>query len=329
MNSDTTVSEQAGILRVAAFRGMQPTGIAICGDGRKFVCFPRWRECVPYSVAELLPDGRLRPYPDPEANDWELGRPLVPNRFVCVQSVAARKGKLYVLDTKNPSMKELIDVPTIYAYDLGTDRLEKRYRLESAKIPSYINDLRVDDAKGKIYLTDSGVGGILVVDIATGENFRVLDNHPFTTAESDHLVADGRRYEAVVHSDGIALDRVNGILYFHALTGYTLYGIPTAQLIEGRVDERNAFCMRTPACDGMIMDERGTLYMGDLERNAIVCLRPGEPEIRTLAQGGDIRWPDTFALHGGELYFTNSRIPEAQGDISQMEFTVDKIRLPQ
>ncbi len=325
----TMVADRVGTLPVTSFRGMQPTGITICEKGRMFVCFPRWRDGVPYSVTEVLGDGSHKPYPDERTNRWENGDPLDAGRFVCVQAVLASCGKLYVLDTKNPSRREIIDIPAIYMYDLYNDQWVKTLRLTYSVLPhSYVNDLRVDELTGKIFLTDSGAPGLIVVDSETGENYRVLDRHPYTEAETDRLMPEGRRYDATVHADGIAIDRRQGILFFHALSGYTLYGIPIGQLVSRRIYEGTIFRMRTPATDGMIMDQRGYLYMGDLERNAIVYCKPGRTKIRTLAEGGDIRWPDSFAIYDGDLYFTNSRIPEAEGDISRMEFTVNKIKLP-
>lgn len=328
MDNSSTVQEK--VETVVSFKGIQVTGITICEKGRMFVNFPRWRDGVPYSVAEVMNDGTHRPYPDPQTNRWENGDAVDPHKFVCVQSVVAYRGILYVLDTKNPSMKEIVDTPAIYAYDLKTDTPLRTYLLgDSTKKHSYTNDLRVDDKTGKIYLTDSGAPGLIVVDMESGENYRVLDDHAYTTAEFSFFMPGGRPYEGTIHSDGIALDRRNDILYFHALTGYTLYGIPTAQLIDRRIDDQRISSLKTPAPDGMIIDDKGRLYMGDLEKNAVVYLTPDRREIRTLARGGNISWPDTFTIYNGELYFTNSRIHEAVGDISEMEFTVDKIKLPQ
>ncbi|WP_294474091.1 L-dopachrome tautomerase-related protein [uncultured Bacteroides sp.] len=321
--------EQNRMEEVVSFKGIQVTGITICEKGRMFVNFPRWRDGVPFSVAEVMKDGSHKPYPDKEINTWENGDEIAPDKFVCVQSVVAYMGKLYVLDTKNPSMKQVLDVPTIYVYDLPTDKLIRTYKLaDSTKQSSYTNDLRVDDKAGKIYLTDSGAPGLIVVDIESGENYRVLDGHPFTTAEVNHINAGGKGYDGTIHSDGIALDRKNDILYFHALTGYTLYGIPTSQLINREIDEDKIFRMKTPSPDGMIMDKDGNLYMGDLENSAVVYLTSDREEIHTLVKGGNISWPDTFAIYEDELYFTNSRIHEAVGDISEMSFPVDKVKLP-
>lgn len=226
-------------------------------------------------------------------------------------------------------MGTTVTTPTLYVYDLGTNKLERAYTLPtSTKSKSYVNDLRVDHRNGVVYFTDSNEPGLIVLNLETGENYRMLDNHPFTTAEQDFITVEGKKREGKVHSDGIALDQKNDILYFHALTGKTLYGIPTKQLIDRKLDESQVVKMQTPSPDGMIMDDKGNLYMGDLEKNRIVYLTPDRKEIKVLVSQGDIRWPDTFSIHDGYLYYTNSRISEVDGDISEMTFTVNKVKLP-
>lgn len=316
------------IIPVTSFKGIQVTGITVAENGRFFANFPRWRKGVPFSVVEVKENGEPREYPDKATNQWEIGDIPDPDKFICVQSVVAYRNKLYILDTKSPLMQGTVAVPTIYVYDLATDQLVKAYPLERSTCKnSYTNDLRVDDKKGKIYLTDSGAPGLIVVDMESGENYRILDGHRFTTAETDHLQIGDVTYQGTVHSDGIALDRENDILYFHALCGYTLYGVPTDQLIREEVDEKEIFQMKTPAPDGMILDEKGNLYLGDLEKSAVCYLPPDRKEVKTLVEGGDISWPDTFSVYDGYLYYSNSRLHEAQGDISGMIFTVNKIKL--
>lgn len=326
----TVSAQDEAIIPVTAFRGAQATGITISENGRMFVNFPRWREGVPFSVVEVLADGTHRPYPDRVTNEWEVGQNVNRDKFICVQTVKAHGNNLYVLDTRNPLRKGTITVPTLFVYDLLTDKLIKTYPLAtSTKSYSYVNDLQVDTKKNKIYLTDSGAPGLIVLDIPTGDNFRVLDDHRFTSAEREYIVVNGKKHEGKSHCGGIALDPKADILYFHALTGYTLYGVPTDQLISGNIDEANVFKMRTPAPDGMILDDKGNLYMGALENNAIVYITPDKSEIRILSSEGDISWPDTFTIHNGYLYYTNSRAHEVLDDVSDMEFTVNKIKLPE
>ena len=59
------------VVEVAAFEGKQPAGIAVSHTGRTFVTFPWWSDRPEDSVAELLPDGTLKPFPSPYWNDWD------------------------------------------------------------------------------------------------------------------------------------------------------------------------------------------------------------------------------------------------------------------
>ena len=79
---------------------------------------------------------------------------------------------------------------------------------------------------------------------------------------------------------------------------------------------------RTPAPDGLWYDaERGLTYMADLERQAVVSVSDAG-EVRVLAQGDHIGWADTFSMHDGWLYFTNSKLPQAGSNVSGMVFPV-------
>lgn len=53
----TTETDRVGIFPVASFRGVQPTGIAICERGRMCVWFPRRHDGVSCSVTEIFGDG--------------------------------------------------------------------------------------------------------------------------------------------------------------------------------------------------------------------------------------------------------------------------------
>jgi pimeloyl-ACP methyl ester carboxylesterase len=84
----------------------QVTGVAVTADGRRFVNFPRWTDDAPISVAEVMKDGSLKPYPDAKWNNWRNARANelpVGDYFVCVQSVVADgHGNLWVLDPGAP-----------------------------------------------------------------------------------------------------------------------------------------------------------------------------------------------------------------------------------
>jgi sugar lactone lactonase YvrE len=313
--------------QVAVFKGIQVTGIAVSDKGRIFANFPRWREPIPFSVVEVFQDGTYAPYPNTAWNVLKTNQGKENNTFVAIQSVVAEGQSLYVLETSNPQFKGVQDHPKLYVFDLNSNQLKHTYLFskESYHKNSYINDLRIDIKRQLVYCTDSGVGGIVVLDLKTGTSKRYLDQHKVTMAEKDQLNCSNGIWKNTVHSDGIEFDAKNDMLYFHALTAYTLYGIKIDQLIKN--DASEIIAIPTAAPDGLIMDKKGNLYYGDLEHDAIHYLdRKGKINVLT-ADKMKVKWADSFAIHKDYLYYTNSRINEATGDIKELDFTIYKMKL--
>jgi hypothetical protein len=111
---------------------------------------------------------------------------------------------------------------------------------------SYLNDVRIDTRTNTAFITESAKGAIIVVDLKSGKARRLLDGHPSTQPEKDvKLVMDGKalidqqkKTPPQIASDGIALDAKNGYLYYHALTGHTLYRIKTSFLTDEKLGKR-------------------------------------------------------------------------------------------
>tara|TARA_R110002124_G_scaffold235045_2_gene400395 strand:+ start:920 stop:1999 length:1080 start_codon:yes stop_codon:yes gene_type:complete len=317
---------------VASFDGQQVTGVTVTNAGRIFANFPRWRNGVKNSVVEISSNQESTSYPNAAWNSWEIGQQVTENKFVGVQSVVAFENKLYVLDTRSALFKPVVDAPRVFVFDLKTNQLDRTYILttNSFHSDSYINDLRIDKKNQKMYCTDSGHAGLVVVDLKTGGSKRILDNHKSTKAEFSTLNFNGKEWKNTINSDGIALDTLNNRLYYHALTGYSLYSISTAAFNltdEKAIEKEVKFEGKTAAPDGMIFDQNGNLYYADLENNKIQY-RKSDGSVKTLIEGDEIKWADTFSIYNGYLYFTNSRINEVTPDISKLSFTVNKIKLP-
>ncbi|WP_055436348.1 L-dopachrome tautomerase-related protein [Lacinutrix algicola] len=326
----TVQTETPKATQITAFKGQQVTGVSVSNEGRIFVNFPRWRKGVKNSVAEITNNTNTA-FPNEAWNSWEIGNKIEANKFVGVQSVVVYNQLIYVLDTRSALFQEVVDAPRIFVFNINTKELEHTYILnEEAYHPnSYINDLRLDKKNNKIYFTDSGNSGLVILDLKTEKFTRVLDNHSSTAAEVDFLTFENKTWTNSVNSDGIALDTKNNKLYYHALSGYSLFSIPTTALtLEDEKEIENAviFEAKTSAPDGMIFDDNGNLYYADLEHNKIMYRKP-DGSIHTLIEGDAIKWADTFSIYNGYLYFTNSRINEVTADISNMEFTVNKIAL--
>jgi sugar lactone lactonase YvrE len=329
------------LIKVAEFRGAQVTGVTVDDSGRIFANFPRWRDNLLYSVVEVGANGEITPYPNKEWNTWK-GKPTK-NSFTCVQSVIAHGNSLFVLDPASPKMEGVVGEPKLYEFNLETNVLTRTFSFNRTAAPknSYLNDFRIDDKNGKVYITDSGIGGIVVLDLLSGNSRRVLDTHASTKAESVTLLVNGKPFlmkgrAPRIHSDGIALSDDGKYLYYHALTGYHLYRVPTQILNDPHVSpsvlashvENFGF---TPAPDGMMFDTKGNLYMADLERNAVAYRTP-EGSMQILIQDERIQWPDTFALdQKNNLIFTDSLLQRAPAGApaDDLTFTIYKVALPQ
>ncbi|QQL44555.1 SMP-30/gluconolactonase/LRE family protein [Sulfuriroseicoccus oceanibius] len=298
-------------LKVEASSAKQWTGVAISSDGRLFVNYPYWSDNVPVSVAEIK-DGKAVPYPSPEWNDRTSDA-----HFNAVQSVVIdAKDRLWVLDTNNPQFKGVQKQgPVLYQIDLKTNQKVKAYPFpEGVYRPnSYFNDVRIDTESNVAYLTDSGNGALIVLDLKSGESRRLLEGHPSVKSELDQLVCDGVVWKNSVDADGIALTPDRQYIYFIALTSHTLYRVETAALTNPELSpdelaEQVEQVAKVPATDGMMFDSTGNLWLGGLETNSINQLHP-DHKVSEVLQAPSIRWADSFAIgRDGRIYFTTSQI---------------------
>jgi sugar lactone lactonase YvrE len=305
---------------IAAFSTQQVTGIAVSHRGRVFVNFPDWSDDHGISVAEIV-NGKPQPYPNQEWNS--AGSPK--DHFVCVQSVYVDESDmLWVLDPAAPKMKEIVPGgPKLVKIDLVKNEVVQTIPFDEKIAPpkSYLNDVRVDVKMQTAYLTDSGLGAIVVVDLATGKARRLLDDDPSTRADKDfHLEVEGRKLltekgePPQINSDGIALDATAGMLYFHALTGRILYRVPTKDLRDSSLTKSKLSAAveritETPPPDGMALGPDGKIYLTDIEHSAINIFDPGTKKVSTLTADGRLRWPDSLAFGPqNTLYVTASQI---------------------
>ncbi len=307
---------------VAAFPDHQVTGVTVSPKGRIFVNFPLWSRSHLMSVGEWT-DGKLTPYPNDGWNQTE-GDPRT--RWVCVQSVVAdANNHLWVLDPAAPMMKKIVpDGPKLVQIDLDTAQVVKTYPFGPDIAPerSYLNDVRIDLKHRHAYITESGVGALIVLDLDTGKARRVLETHASTKAEpSATLTVEGYKLidpktgrTPMLHADGIALDPSGAYLYWHALTGETMHRIKTAALRDASLSasgleklvERLA---RTPKPDGMLADKDGGIYLAAFELNGICRFDPATGKTTTVLTDERLKWPDTMAWGpDGALYVTTSQI---------------------
>jgi len=328
-------------LKTVAESDRQWTGIAVTQEGRIFVNFPRWSDEVPFSVGELLPDGSVAPYPGDAWNRWHDS--LSPaDHFVCVQAVFVDdENSLWVLDPANPKFSGVVaGGPKLIQIDVTENEVVRVFPFDSTIAPaaSYLNDVRIDTERDVAYISESGLGAIIVVNLVTGDARRLLAEHPSTKSEDIVLTIEGEEWirpggiKPQVHCDGIALSPQKDFIYFQALTGRNLYRIATSILLDSTLsDSALGLAVQlvdaTGAADGIIFGGDGWLYLSSLEYNAIRRFNPTSETLETAVADRRISWPDSFARDGDSaLYFTTAQIHKG-GTVNE-PYHVFRLSLP-
>lgn len=306
---------------VAVVYTTPPAGIALSKAGRIFLTFPRWGDPVQFSLAELSTrDGTLIPFPSAEAHKPAHGE----DHLGSVQGLDIdAEDHLWLLDAARARL---------YCYDLDSGKLLRRITFppDVLKTGPYLNDVRVDLRRGTAgfaYVSDSARGGLIVVDLATGQSRRRLETHPSSHPDKDfvarvedepllHRPPAGQPSPMRGNTDGIALSPDGHTLYYNAFSSHTLYAVPTDALTRPDVPEAGVAARvskvadKPSANDGMNAGPDGRVYTTDYESTAIRRTDPTAPGAspEVLVQDARLLWPDAVWAHGGYLYITTNQL---------------------
>jgi sugar lactone lactonase YvrE len=316
---------------MAAFNGAMPTGVAVSIGRRVFVCFPRWGDSVPFTVAEIK-NGQPSPYPNQSMNNNDPAHASAV--FVSAQSVVVDAlDRLWVLDTGSIEFQPVLPGgPKLVGIDLTNNRIIKVISFPpSVVLPTtYLNDVRIDlrrRSAGVAYITDSsdkGPNGIIVVDLDSGKSWRRLNDHPSTKAETNFLAfvegeplmqrkAGQPPQYLKIGSDGIALSDDGQRLYYCPLASRRLYSVSAEALASDTLPEQQVAATvidegMKPASDGLEADSEGRIYATDYEQGAIVR-RKTDGTYECVMRDARALWPDTLSLAGdGYLYFIANQL---------------------
>jgi sugar lactone lactonase YvrE len=337
--------EPLGMLEpVAYFNGAMPTGVTVSQKGRIFVNFPKWGDEVPFTVAEVR-DGKAVAYPDEAMNQTTDTHYVAADNdyyaasLISVQSVVVDPAdRLWILDTGSPMFQPTkYGGPKLVCVDLETNQVIKKILFpRNVALPTtYLNDVRFDLRRGKegiAYITDSaqnGPNGIIVVDLASGESWRRLNDHPSTKAEDLQTflpIVEGRPFlvkeqengstklAANMGSDGIAISATGEWLYYCPLASRKLFSVSTDALSDRSVDDKYVSNTvkdegdKGGASDGLESDAEGRIYVTNYEHNAIMRRNPNG-EWETIVHDPRLLWPDTLSLASdGYLYVTANQL---------------------
>ena len=346
---------------VAYFNDAMPTGVTVSHEGRIFVNYPKWGDDVKFTVAELV-DGEAVAYPNDDLNKADSDSDA--DRFVSVQSVVVDPAdRLWILDTGSPMFKPTeYGGPKLVCVDLTTNEVVKKilFPQDVALPTTYLNDIRFDLRRGEegaAYITDSsqkGANGIIVVDLATGESWRKLNDHSSTKAlelPDFQPIVEGRPFldksegttkqGAGMGTDGIAISADGARLFYCPLGSRRLYSVETDALFDRNLDgEAVAKTVidegdRGGASDGLESDADGYIYSTNYEHNAILRRLASDTgkAWETVVHDSRLLWADTMSVAtDGYLYVTANQLhrqPKYQEgkDLRRKPYTLFRVKI--
>jgi len=173
-------------------------GVSTTPDSRLFVLYAR----VDGTQAQGLPEvvewinGTGVPYPNAEWNSYAGAASDPVTTLVRVNSQrVGPDGNLWLVDTGSPGFGSPVILPQgpkLVVVDVQTNEVARVYSMGNVtKSSSLLDDIRFNLATGKAYLTDAGVGALIVLDLATGSAIRVLEGDQATGAFTP-VSAEGR-----------------------------------------------------------------------------------------------------------------------------------------
>lgn len=278
---------------VAEFYGPGPSGIVVAENGRIFVGFPR--HAINHKGATLgeLVNGRVVPWPSAALSLPSSAAPA--DRLMSIHGMTMdTQGRLWAIDDGKLAGQSLQPgAAKIVCFDIAANRLLHSIILKSPTLlpDSHMNDLRVDLTHGQagtVYVSDSSFGhspALVVVDVASGKQRRVLATHPSTQAEAGFMaVVEGmplvydpaQKPRFVVGGvDGVTLSASSDRLYYAPLTSRRLYSLPTALLSDFSVSDADlAKAVRDEGekgtADGLATDAQGRIYTTNFEHDCIL-----------------------------------------------------------
>ena len=318
---------------VAEIHGAMPTGIAVSTSGRIFINYPRWGDDVQFTVAEIV-DGKPLAFPNTIWNQ-QGSVSTQDKRIVSAQSVVIDPSgnHLWIVDTGSLRPHPIsYGGPKLIQVSLENNKVLRTILIEPEALTpeTYLNDVRFlfnSNTASYAFISDSSPdGGIIVVNLVTGESWRRLSGTSFTRSDPSFVPVveaevlmirepgeSAKRFN--VGSDGIAVSADGETVFFRSLTSRHLYSVPTEALINRTIQEENLKKMVVDhgqvagASDGLEADSSGGIFLTDYEHNAIHRFTGSISTLKTLMYSPQAIWPDSLALaDDGYLYFTANQL---------------------
>ena len=188
------LAQQDSRLETAIVTDTPINGISTTPEGRQFLLYARVDGSTGPTVVESIGNTTV-PYPNLEWNSYNTSKDPS-THFVRINSQRiGPDGQLWIVDVGSPSFGEpviLPEGPKLVAINVTSNEVSRIYPMGNVTLAqSLLDDVRFNPESGLAYLTDAGVPALIVLDIASGEARRVLENDVSTRANMP-VSAEGR-----------------------------------------------------------------------------------------------------------------------------------------
>jgi sugar lactone lactonase YvrE len=334
---------------VKTFDTFKLVGIGVSHEGRIFASAPA-AQSGDRLVEVNAQTGAVTPYPD---QAWNTSGTDTEHEWAVPQAMWVDKADhLWVLDSGRAVLTAagLGAKPKLVEFDLSSNKVIRSYGFDDVVAPTdSLNDVRIDLVHGYAYLTNIGNRGSLVVlNLKTGKSRQVLVGDRSTFADprqhlmiGDHPAETNDGKQVAIHADGIAFSPDAQWVYYRPLTDHNYWRVPTSALIDARLtsaqlSRKVQYLGSAELTGGLIMDQHGTLYGGDLEHSTVVALDidPTTHKLKSrlfVRAPGRLSWADGFAVSQGYLYIADSHLWEVtfKNHLPRSgPFAIFKVKLP-
>lgn len=206
-------------------------------DGRTFLLYARIDGSTGPTIVEQIGNTTVA-YPDSEWNSYNSTKDPA-THFVRINSQRiGPDGHLWAVDVGSPAFGEpviLPEGPKLVVIDLDTNQVSRVYPMGNVTLAnSLLDDIRFNPASGKAYLTDAGVPALIVLDLASGEARRFLEDDNSTRGSmpisaEGHLLHSPDGSFQYIHADQLEVSPDAEWFYYQPASG-NMYRIPTKAL---------------------------------------------------------------------------------------------------
>ena len=342
------IADDPRLVEVAQSTDYHWNGVALTKTNRIFAALPRLYQNTTISVAEILTDKTLKPIPGGSWNTFDprnsSGNPE--SRFVNVNAILTDSSdNLWVVDsgmigtTAYPNGSKLVKI------NLNNQSVERIYYTSSINPPTgfALNDVRI--GLRHAYLTESGLGSLVIINLDNGQVRRVLSDHystkfadPTVVRMEGRVVSDEKDQPKRMPNNNLELTPDQKILYYKPSFSYNWFQISTDLLLNESLNESElggnvAATLKTMPTGGTTMDDQGYIYLMDLERQAIWQQNTVDGSWKLIVRDERIIWGDASDVSAdGYLYVPmsqNNRVPSFNNgtDRIQKPFRMYKIKI--